>query len=250
MITNYYYNEQLRKYILQFAAIFAGMHVATGKGEDGEITLLPCPIRYGSIDRVVGSITNRNTQNTPISVPMMSCYLTDLEMAPERRKGVGFVDRKTVFKEGGVYPDDLEVLERVMPIPYNINMELAVYASNTDQSFQLLEQILMMFDPHLQIQISDESFDWTKITQVELMSVANEENYPMGAEKRMKIWTFNFMIPIYISPPAALKKEVVHRVITRLGAMEGFAIDEVDENGETQPFKELYGTADSDAFKT
>lgn len=249
MIHNYYYNEQIRKYIVQFASIFAGMHVKTGKGEDGQASLFECPIQYGSVDRVVGSIQNRHTQNTPIHLPTMSCYLLDIELAPDRRKGVGMVDRKTVFKTGGVYPDDLEVLERSMPIPYDITMELAIYASNTDQAFQIIEQILMIFDPDIQIQTSDAEFDWTKLTRVELMSMSNEENYPMGAEKRMKIWTFNFLIPIYISPPADLKKEVVHRVITRIGALDGFALNEYDENGESQPFTEVYGTADTGQVK-
>lgn len=242
MITSYYYNNQLRTYIQQFASVFAGLHVQTGRGEDGNPEFIEVPIRYGSIDKVVAALTQRNTQNLPIQLPMMSCYMLGIELAPERRKGVGVVDRRTVFPTGGVFPDDAKVLERVMPIPYNLTMELAFYASNTDQSFQILEQIMQLFDPTLQIQISDSAFDWTKLTSIELQSLQSEENYPMGGERRAIVWSFNFTLPIYIATAADMKKDVVHKVITRFGDLNGFALDEYDANGELAPFREEWGT--------
>jgi hypothetical protein len=242
VITTYYYNNQLRTYIQQFAAIFAGMVVKTGIGESGEAEFIETPVRYGSIDKVVAALTQRNTQNMPIQIPMMSCYMMGLDLAPERRKGVNTVDRRTTFPTGGVFPNDMKVVERVMPIPYNMTMELAFYASNTDQSFQILEQIMQLFDPTLQIQTSDSAFDWTKLTYVELQSLQSEENYPMGGDKRVIVWSFNFMIPIWISPPADLKKGVVHNVVTRFGDMSGFSLDEYDSDGQLSPFEDTWGT--------
>jgi hypothetical protein len=241
MINNYYYNNQLRTYIQQFASVFTGLRVKTGKGKDGAESYIQAPVRYGSIDRVVAAITQRNSQNLLLQIPMMSCNLMGLDLAPERRKGVGVVDRRTVFPTGGVYPDDMRVIERVMPIPYNMTMELAFYASNTDQAFQMLEQILQLFDPTLQIQTSDKPFDWTKLTYIELQSVQTEENYPIGGDKRMVVWSFNFMVPIWIAPPADMKKDFVKTVVMRFGDMEGFSLDEYDNDGELQPFREIWG---------
>ena len=232
MITHYYYDEQLRTYLLQFCAIFTGLRVATGKGEDGTIEMMPVPINVGSKDRVVAAIMEGNTHNRSFSLPQMSAYITGIELAPERRKGVGVVDSRVYMPAGGVFPNDLAVVKRVMPIPYNLTAEVSIYASNTLQLHQILEQILILFDPMLQLETSDASFDWTKITQVELQGINNEENYPMGTDRRMLVWSLNFLIPIYLSTPLDVKNEIVHKVITRIGDLEGFALNEYDENGE------------------
>lgn len=240
MITNYFYDEQLRSYLLQFCAIFTDLQVMTGKGEDGTIEAWPVPINVGSRDRVVAAIMEGNTHNRVYSLPQMSAYIQGVDLAPERRKGIGVIDSRTYLPAGGVFPNDLAVVKRVMPIPYNLNVELSIYASNTMQLHQILEQIMTLFDPILQIQTSDSAFDWTKITYVELMGINNEENYPMGTEKRLLVWSLNFLIPIYISVPLDVKDEIVHKVITRIGDLDGFAINEYDENGELQPFTTTY----------
>lgn len=240
MIENYYYNKQIKRWILQFANIFAGMKVMTGKDANGNINEIDVPIHYGSIDRVVAGIGTGFTQNKPLTLPMMSCYLTGIELTPERRTGIGVVDRKTVLKTGGVFPDDLKIVERAMPIPYNLSFELAIYASNTDQSQQLIEQILILFDPILQIQSSDATFDWGKITTVELVGINNEENYPVGTDKRILVWTFQFIVPIWISPPMDVKENYVKKIHIRIGNSEGFKLDEYDVNGELVPFDEIF----------
>lgn len=238
MINHYFYDNQLRRYIEQYCAIFAGMMVKTGKGADGTAQLVSVPVRYGSMDRVAAATAVGNTQNKPISLPIMSAYMVGIEQAPERRKGVGQIDRKTLLPTGGVFPDDLRVYERIMPVPYNLTMELAMYASNTDQAFQILEQIMMLFDPTLQIQTSDAPLDWTKLTTVTLESMQSEENFPPGAERRMIVWTMNYTLPIWISPPMDIKSEVVHRIVQNLGDMDGMTLGEYDQNGELQVFGE------------
>lgn len=236
MINYYFYDNQLRKYIEQFCGIFAGLSVMTGVGADGNTQSLNVPIRYGSMDRVAAAISVGNTQNKPIALPLMSAYMIGIEQAPERRKGVGQVDRKTVLPAGGVYPDDLRVYERMMPVPYNLVMELAIYASNTDQAFQILEQLMMIFDPTLQIQTSDAPFDWTKLTTVTMESIQGEENFPPGAERRLIVWTMNFTLPIWISPPMDIKTTVVRSIVQNLGDMNSFSLGEYDQNGELQAF--------------
>ena len=240
MINQYFYDEQLRSYILQFCAIFSGMQVKTGKGEDGTQEFIDVPINVGNRDRVVAAIMEMNSHNRPFSLPQMSAYMSSLELAPERRKGVGSVFQKVSMPAGGVFPDDLKVVKRLMPIPYNITMELSIYASNLEQMHQILEQILLVFDPQLQIQTSDAAFDWTKITIVELTSINNDENYSMGTDKRILTWTLSFHIPIYLSAPLDKKDDLVKKIVLRVGDLSGLNVNEYDENGELRPFSTQY----------
>jgi hypothetical protein len=236
MIHDYYYNQQIRSYIVQVANVFAGLEVRTGKGANGQIEMMNVPVHYGSEDRVVASLGSGYTQNKPYTLPMMSTYVTGIELTPDRRKGIGVIDRKTTLPVGGMFPDDLVVVERIMPVPYNLEFEVSAYCSNTDQAFQIIEQILILFDPILQIQTSDKDFDWTKLTTMELLSIQNEEVYPSGTEKRIIIWSFSFAVPIWISAPMNIKSEIVKAIKFRIGAYDEFSLLEYDDEGDLVPF--------------
>jgi hypothetical protein len=240
-MTHFFYDEQIRSYLKQFCAIFEGLVVQTGIGESGTTEFISVPTIVGNRDRVVAAIAQGNTTNRSFSLPIMSAWVSGLELAPERRKGVGQERTRVFMKPGEVFPDDLKTVTRVMPIPYNLQVELSLYASNTMQLHQILEQILMLFDPILQIQTNDSAFDWTRLTYVEMIGINNEENYPSSQDKRTLTWSFNFVIPIWISPPMAVKADIVRKIILRLGDMDGFDLREVDELGNPQPFQTLLG---------
>ena len=38
-----------------------------------------------------------------------------------------------------------------MPVPYNLTMQVDIWTSNSDQKFQLLEQILTLYNPSVDI---------------------------------------------------------------------------------------------------
>lgn len=216
---SYYYDHQLLRYVIQFMAIFSNMKVKVGANATLPARLIKVPIIYGSRDRVVMSIKSDNTQNKPLRVPTMSAIIRNIEMAPDLRKGIGQVRRKTVMPLGQPFPDGVRVIKQMMPVPYRARFELTIYASNTDQHFQMMEQILMLFDPIVQIQIGDDPFDWTIISTVELKGITWEENFPSLAEKRVIQSTMNFEVPIYLSPPADYKQNYIANIKVRLGVV-------------------------------
>ena len=221
MAMNYfYYDRQIKKYLTQFMAIFAGMQVSIGKNDSSdEEQLISVPIQYGNKDRVVAHILGDHTQNKPLRLPMLSAYVNGINMSPEMRKGVGQTKRQSYLPRGEVFPDGITTVHQLMPVPYTLSVELAMYASNTEQHFQMMEQILMVFDPTIQIQTSDALFDWTKLTTVTLDGINFDQNYPIGAERRMITSTLNFIVPIHISAPGNLKKDFVKDIFVRIGTI-------------------------------
>jgi T4-like virus Myoviridae tail sheath stabiliser len=232
MISHYQFDSQIRQYLLQIVSIFYGLQIKTGIGECGVSEFISVPIVIGNKDRVVAALMAGNTQNRVFSLPTMALDLVSLNIAPDRRKVQAYVDQRVTLPVGGVFPTDLTVVKRAMPIPYNMTVELSIYASNTNQRDQILEQILVLFNPDLQIQKSDGPFDWTKITRVELTDISNESNYPAGTDKRFILWSLTFEVPIYLSIPMGVKDDLVRKVIIRLGDLDSLNIGEVDENGE------------------
>ena len=198
-------------------AIFAGLKVQIGKLDDRDPALIPAHLTYGAKDRVVAAIFADNTQNKPIRLPAMSAYMNGIDLAPDRRKGVGTSRRETFMPTGGQFPDDITTIEQLMPVPYNTSMELSIYTSNRDEHLQLLEQIFMFFDPVLQVQKNDDTFDWTRITTVELMGINFEENYPSGTDRRIIQTTLQFLMPIFIAVPAKIKNNFIADINLRVG---------------------------------
>jgi len=216
---DYFYDEQIRNYLIQAMAIFAELKVMIGASESREARTISVPVHYGDKDRVVAAIKADNTQNKPIRVPCTALHLSGLDMAPELRKGIGTTRRQPFLRSGGIFPDDIRVVHKFMPMPYKANLELSIFASSTDQHFQILEQLLSIFNPTIQLQSSDEVFDWTKITTMELTGVNFESAYPVGADRRIITSTINFVMPIYIGIPADVKDKFVASVMIRIGLM-------------------------------
>ena len=219
VLDNYHYSAQLRKYIVQFAAVFAGIQVKVGKRNDADEKLIYVPIKNSSMDRVVAHIKSENTQNKPIRLPLMTFQLVNVDLAPELRKGIGMERRNSFVPTGGLFPDDITVVEQRQPVPYRAIFELAIWASNQDQHYQIVEQILTLFDPILQIQTSDDIFDWTRLTSIELTDVRFEENIPSGTERRMIVSRMGFSVPIYLSIPVKVHEKYVKDIYFRIGEL-------------------------------
>lgn len=234
----FYYDKQIRSYILQCMAIFSGLHVQIGRrkvgteetptGCDGETTerdvyneerLIPVNIHYAHPSRLVASILGENTQNKPIRLPMMGMFMRNLEFKKEYFAGTGTEQRYTYVPTGGLIPDDVRVIHQKRAVPFDMEFELALYASNTDQMFQMLEQILILFNPMLQIQTNDAMFDTTKLTNVELTNVMVDSNYPIGNDRRIVQSTLTFRAPIYLSAPSVVRDDFVKQLYIRLGAV-------------------------------
>jgi len=93
-----------------------------------------------------------------------------------------------------------------------------IWTSNTDQKLQLLEQILVLFNPSLEMQTTDNFIDWTSITVVNLENVTwSNRSVPVGVDSEIDIATLTFSVPIYISPPTKVRKMgVITNIITSM----------------------------------
>lgn len=220
MALPYYYNSQIKSKITAFMSIFAGLKVSTGVRDDSETKMINVPIRYGDADRVVANIKAEGTQNSLLKIPLISAVYNEIQIDESLRKGTSNERRYTHMESGGLFPDDVKVIHQLMPIPYRLFMETAIYTSNTEQQLQILEQLLVLFDPTLQLQSSDKLFDWTKISTVKLENVGLENNYPIGTDRNIRVVKLQFSLPIYLSIPTNLRNDYIKDIYVRLGVVE------------------------------
>lgn len=213
----HYYDKQLYRYILQFMAIFSDMQVSVNNRDTGQEELITVHLHYASQDRITHAILAGNTQNTPIRLPAMSVYMKDIDLAPEQRKGVAVERRNAYVPVGGMLPNDVKVVYQRQPVPYTMQIELSMHASSVDQHFQLLEQILTLFDPMITLQTSDGIFDATKITSVELKRINIDDTTVQEINSRIIRTTMVFELPIYLSLPADVRDNAIHKILVRVG---------------------------------
>lgn len=216
----YYYDHQLKRYILQFMAIFSGLQVQVGKWNDEDERLISVPIHYGHKDRVVASILAENTQNKVLRLPAMSAYMRTIEIHTQNLAGSGATRRQSYTPTGGEVTTDTEVIYQRRPVPYKLGMEVAFYASNTDQMYQMIEQIAPIFGPTITIPTnSDSIFDWQRLSAVDYTGIALETNYPSATDRRINIFTMTFDYTIWLGVPADVRDNFIKQVYLRIGAI-------------------------------
>ena len=94
-----------------------------------------------------------------------------------------------------------------MPSPYTATFQADIWTTNTEQKLQLWEQIVVLFNPALELQTTDNYLDWTSLTYLELTSqVFETRTIPQGLESDISICQLTFTSPIWITPPAKVKK--------------------------------------------
>ena len=241
-IQAYFYDEQIRRFLLQFTRIFSGFQVEYGNETDGvnAAALLRVPVRYGDATRNAQTVIQNNSASSMPSTPLMTFYITSLDYARDRIQEPYFVSKLNVRQRA--YDDATETwdtqqgnaftIERLMPVPYNLVLNLDIWTSNTNQKLQLLEQILTLFNPSLEIQSTDNFIDWTSLSVVYLDRVNwSNRTIPVGQENPIDIATLTFSMPIWISPPAKVKKlGVVERIVAGIFDAQGDAVDAISNN--------------------
>jgi hypothetical protein len=110
-------------------------------------------------------------------------------------------------------------------------MKADVWTSNTDQKLQLLEQILVLFNPSLELQTTDNYIDWTSLSAMYLTSTTfSSRTIPQGADSDIDICSMEFEMPVFISPPAKVKK---------LGIVQSIVANVFTEQGEVLNLEDL-----------
>ena len=143
----FFYSGQIRRFIGQFIRMMSNFQVEFGKDRDGNVSLLRVPVVYGDSSRQVAQILRGNSENIMNHVPAMAVYISSLTYDRDRVQEPYHVSkvhlRERVFDdETGSYlkyQQDSITVERLMPVPYKLEVKLDIWTSNTTQKLQLIE---------------------------------------------------------------------------------------------------------------
>jgi hypothetical protein len=216
----WFYDGQIRRYITQTIRMLSNFKYKSIDGIEKVV-----PVVYGDTTKQVASIIADNSENKLPSAPRIAVYMTALELDRARLSDSSYTNtvhiRERNINEYGEYTTSQGVnytVERLMPTPFKLSLRADIWTTNTDQKLQILEQILVLFNPSFEIQTTDNFVDWTSLSVVELTNInLTNRSIPMGAEFEIDIATLDFETPIYISPPTKVKRMgIIHTIISNI----------------------------------
>lgn len=235
----HFYDAQIKRYLTQFMRLMSNFGYKDSKGVVKRV-----PVRFGDMNRQVAQILNKNSENIVQTAPFIACYIKGVEIAKDRLQDPTFVSKVNI-RERAYDAEGQEYLnvqganytvERIMPTPFNLRLTADIWCSNVDQKLQLFEQIGVLFNPVFEIQTSANFVDWTSLTYVELTDVTfSSRQIPQGLEQDIDILTMNFATPIWITPPAKVKKlGIITKIITSVFEEPTGFSDELRSLGDGQ----------------
>lgn len=208
------------------------------------------PVLYGDPDRQVANIIKLNSENTVNSCPRIAVYVYSLELEKERLADSTYVGKlnireRDIDSESNSYTIGQGrnyTVERLMPTPFKLSMKVDVWAASTEQKLQILEQILVLFNPSLELQTTDNYIDWTSLTVLNLTSVNwSSRQVPVGTESPIDVASLTVDTPIWISPPVKVKHlGVITKIITSI--YDNYNVDSntyIDGLGQPQTEDEI-----------
>ena len=221
----YFYARQLRQYRLQFIRAFSNFYVNFGTEDLPELRRVPC--RYGDPSRIAEMVVRGNSENKLLSTPFISCIVSNLAMSSNRRQDPTLVEKVQVNErlydeETQSYTQDVGnryTVERYMPVPYELTMQVDIWTSNTDQKEQLIEQIFMLYNPSIEFQTSVNPLDWTFLSYIEMQETItwSSRSIPSGTENPIDVLTMTFKVPIWINPPAKVKRQsIIQEIVNNI----------------------------------
>jgi len=247
---DYWYDEQIKRYLIQLIRIFSNFKVK--ENTKNGIKYNRVPARYGDAQRMVASILRNNSENVINSAPFISVNISSIQPARDRTHEPFLVDTNQVAErewdnKAGNYTSEqgnLFTTQRYMPVPYNMTLQVDLWSTNTDTKLQVLEQIFVLFNPSIQLQSNDNPLDWSSVFEVELTDIAwSSRGIPAGVDENIDISTLTFAIPIWISPPAKIKRQsIIQRIIADVHSTQN-----IETLGFSEDYADFFGSIDDTA---
>lgn len=192
------------------------------KSTNGQVTRVP--VIYGNMSRQAAQILRKNSDAAVPSTPFISCYIKDVQYDISRLQDPTFISKvnirerdwdptsqKYLYSQGANY-----TVERIMPSPFIITFSSDIWATSTDQKMQIWEQIIVLFNPSLEIQTTDNYIDWTSLSALTLDNMTwNNSAISQSVDQFIDVCSMDFKAPIWITPPAKVKKlGIVTKIIS------------------------------------
>lgn len=247
---DYWYDEQIKRYLIQLVRIFSNFQVR--EYTENGVNYNRVPARYGDMSRMVAHMLRNNSENIVNNAPQITVTVQNLARSPGRTQDPFLVDTTQVAerqwdRDNNRYTSEqgeLYTTKRYMPVPYDLTIQVDIWTTNTDTKLQILEQLMILFNPSLQLQSNDNPLDWSNVFEVELQDITwSSRSVPAGVDEQLDISTLTFLVPIWISPPAKVQRQkIIQSIVADI-----HKVQDVSNLGFSEDMYDFFGQIDEEA---
>lgn len=217
MFTSHFYHSIFKNSIKIFGKLFSNINIK--KGND----LILVPISYSAKDKIVQKYNQYLSQDEKdeltITLPRMGFLMGDPMIDKTRQLN-------RVHKLFPIKTKDKK-FSSFNSIPYTVPFYLSIITKNSDEMFQIVEQIVPFFSPDFSITIKDvPELELETDYVYKLDSISQEQNSYDGTfdERRLIIWTISFNCELNLYFPV-IESKLIKKII-----IDGFQDDEMSND--------------------
>lgn len=207
-----FYHSHTRNIVILFGQLFNNIVINRTDSSNAVKQVIQVPILYSAKEKFVERIKAAPTLDTgrsrfEIVLPIMGFEITGLSYDPARK--LTTTTRQTAIDTNN------DINAGYVSTPYDLNVELTIYAKNQDDGFQILEQILPYFNPDFSVALKElPELGITRNIQIKLDNISPSYDYAGDMAQRTTIlWTLQFTIKMnyfgYIEKANVIKETIV-----------------------------------------
>ena len=207
----YFYNEIFRRTIISFGSLFNNILIKQDDSSGDVNNQFKVPLAYGPTQKFLARITQQPDLNKSVSLslPRMSFEFVGLTYDPSRK-----VTQTQKFKKA-LTSSKSSIQTAYMPVPYNMEFELAIMTKLNDDMLQIVEQILPYFQPAYTMSVNlVESIGEKRDIPVTLESISMDDDYEGDfSSRRALVYTLRFSAKTYLfGPVSSASSDIIKKV--------------------------------------
>lgn len=202
MFGHNFYHGIIRKHTALVGTLFNDLVITRGDGGEQSVRV---PIIYGPREKYLARLERDPSldQKTAINLPMISFEMIGVRYASDRKLSTTIRVVENVATGG--------VASMYMPIPYDLEYEVNVYAAGVEDGARIVEQILPFFTPSWRatMNLIEGMPNHKTDVYVNLDSVQPQDDYQGDFEKRRAVmWRLSLTVKTYFFGPVSTPKVI------------------------------------------
>lgn len=215
----YFSHNIIKNVVAGFGTLFNDIHVARYDSANAEVRRIKVPMAYGPKQKFIVKLEGESSEdlirNVGLYLPRISYEMTNISYDPSRKLPS---TRKLVMAA------DVEgsLQNRFERVPYTLNFDLNIMTKNTDDAFQIIEQILPYFGPDFTITFAQFPVDPKIDVPITINNISFDEQYTGTFEERkVCVATISFKAQIQLYGPVHTSK-VILRAQANIGDLDSY----------------------------
>lgn len=201
----YFRHSIIRNVTAGFGTLFNDIHIARFDSNNTEVKRIKVPLSYGPKQKFIVRLDQADSEllhKTEMILPRISYELTNIIYDGERKL-------QTTRRIGDVY-NSTSLETRFERVPYNLIYNLNIMTKNTEDAFQILEQILPYFGPDFCITFNNFPLDEAADVPISIGEISFSEEYEGDfQERKVFLITISFVAKANIYGPVSTKKVIL-----------------------------------------